>query len=92
MTTDELYRRVVGVLRAECPKLATVGEITCESRLQADLELDSADAIAIIGGLEDEFGMRLEDEDAAMLETVGDVVQYIGVRVARSQDVVAAAE
>jgi len=86
MTTHEIFERVKGVFRMECPKLTGVVDIGYESRLQADLGLDSADAIAIIAGLEDEFGLRLEEEDVALVETVGDVVEYMAARVSNGRE------
>lgn len=52
-------------------------EIQPTSRLVEDLGADSLDVVELIMAFEDEFNITLEDEDAAKLKTIGDIVTYI---------------
>jgi len=70
-------------LRRELARLSRVPEteITRETHLYDDLGLDSLLAIELLLFLEHDFGISLEDEAAARLETVGDLLAEIDERV-----------
>ena len=52
-------------------------EVTMEARFLDDLGSDSILLAEIIMELEDVYHLRISDEDAAHIRTVGDAVQYI---------------
>ena len=52
-------------------------EITLDTRFVDDLGADSLDVFQIIMGIEEEFGVSIENEDAESIVTVGDVVEKI---------------
>ncbi len=52
-------------------------DVTEEASFQEDLDLDSLDAVEFIMDLEDQFGIKISDEDAQKLQTVGQAVDYI---------------
>ncbi len=47
-----------------------------ETELVADLAIDSPKALQLLVELEDEFGIEISDEEAAKMETVGDVLDF----------------
>jgi len=49
------------------------GQVTAESRLFEDLDLDSLDGVELVLGLEHEFGIEVTDDEAAAVQTVGDI-------------------
>jgi acyl carrier protein len=51
--------------------------ITPEMELVADLDLDSARALELLVELEDSLGIEISDEDAARMNTVGDILDYL---------------
>jgi len=51
--------------------------ITPEMELVADLDMDSAKALELLVELEDRFDVEIDDENAANLNTVGDVLATI---------------
>lgn len=55
----------------------TVAELTPEMELVADLEMDSAKALELLVELEDELEIEISDDDAARLNTVGDILEYL---------------
>jgi acyl carrier protein len=48
-----------------------------DTNLMKDLEADSLDAVEIILGVEDAYGIDIPDEEAEKFETVRDLVDYI---------------
>lgn len=51
--------------------------ITPGMELVADLDMDSARALELLVELEDSFGVEIDDDDAAKLATVGDVLAIV---------------
>ena len=45
--------------------------------LVVDLGIDSPRALELLVALEDVLGIEISDEDAARLETVGDILSYV---------------
>ena len=52
-------------------------QVTMETDFMKDLEADSLDAVEIILGVEDEYGLEIPDEVAENFTKVGDIVNYI---------------
>jgi acyl carrier protein len=51
--------------------------VTMDTDFMKDLEADSLDAVEIILGVEDEYGLEIPDEVAENFTNVGDIVRYI---------------
>jgi acyl carrier protein len=52
------------------------------TRFKEDLEADSLDLYTLVQELEDSYGVRMPDEDAAKILTVGQAVDYVVARAA----------
>ncbi|MBN1637601.1 MAG: acyl carrier protein [Ignavibacteriales bacterium] len=52
-------------------------QITPEAHFLNDLGADSLDIVELVMGFEEKFGIKIPDEDAEKIQTVGDAVKYI---------------
>ena len=51
--------------------------ITAESRIMEDLGADSLNILMLLMTIEEDFGIKIPDEELAVFKTVGDVVSYL---------------
>lgn len=54
--------------------------VTLNASFVDDLGADSLDVVDLIMGIEEEFDIEIEDEDAETISTVADAVNYIKER------------
>jgi acyl carrier protein len=72
---DEVFERIREVLVERLSVEAA--DVTEEANFQEDLGADSLDLVEMIMELEDEFGIKIPDEDAQGIQTVGQAVEYV---------------
>ncbi|MCD6254297.1 MAG: acyl carrier protein [Thermotogae bacterium] len=75
MSKEEIFEKV-RTLVAE--KLGVdEDEVELESSLEEDLGADSLDLVDLTMAIEDEFGVRVEDEELEKIKTVEDIVKRL---------------
>ena len=78
MTHDEVLTLVREHLAAELE--VDAGRISETTRFREDLDADSLDLYELVMELEDRYGIRVSEEEAAEIETVGDAVDFVCAR------------
>ncbi len=74
-TREEVFELVRSHLSEELGIPASAIEET--SRFKEDLEADSLDLVELVMELEDRYGIRIPDDQAEKIETVGQAVDFV---------------
>jgi acyl carrier protein len=80
MERDEVMKLVRDHLSTELE--VEPERIQPETRFREDLDADSLDLYELVMELEDRYGIRVSEEEAARIDTVGDAVDFVTTRVA----------
>ena len=75
MNREEALERVRGILVEQLG--VDEEQVTEDASFQGDLDADSLDLVELIMELEDQFGLKISDEDAQKIATVGEAVDYV---------------
>jgi acyl carrier protein len=78
MNRDEVMAKVREHLTTELEVEAS--EIQEGTRFREDLDADSLDLYELVMELEDSYGVRVPEEEAAEIETVGQAVDFVLAR------------
>jgi acyl carrier protein len=75
MTRDAVFSLIRGHLADELE--VDPASIREDSRFREDLEADSLDLYTLVQELEDSYGVRISDEEATRILTVGQAVDFV---------------
>ena len=80
MTKDEIRAKIKKIVVENLG--VSEDQVTDDAQFAQDLGADSLDQVELVMSLEEEFGAEIRDEDADILNTVGDAINYIAKRIA----------
>ncbi len=80
MDRSEIESRLTKVLVEELG--LDESQITMEADLEDDLEIDSLGVVELLMALEDAFGVKIPDEEAEDIRTVGETVDLLEAKLA----------
>jgi acyl carrier protein len=75
MEREEVLARIRDHLATELE--VDPGRIAEATRFREDLEADSLDLYTLVQELEDSYGVKMSDEEAARITTVGQAVDFV---------------
>ena len=75
MTREEVFTLIQAHLADELE--VDPGRIEDATRFREDLEADSLDLYTLVQELEDSYGVKMSDEEAARIHTVREAVDFV---------------
>jgi acyl carrier protein len=81
VTREEVLERIREHLASELE--VDPERIADDTRFREDLEADSLDLVELVVELEDSYGIRIPDEQAAKILTVGQAADFVAAHAAQ---------
>ena len=79
MTSDEIMKRLLGILQELAPE-ADVRGLDPDLRLRDQLDIDSMDLLNFVIAVDEQFGVDIPERDYTKLRTLNDMVGYLSGR------------
>ncbi len=77
MDRQAAFNKVVSILKPFVKNESALQEVTAETSILEDLQVNSARLVDIILAMEDEFDIEVDDESADNIHTLKDAVDLI---------------
>ena len=81
MNQSEIFNEVVGLIKPYAKNETALSQVSNESKILEDLEVNSARLVDIVLAFEDKFDIEVEDEAADEIWTIGDAVTLIDQKI-----------
>ena len=78
MTREEVFEAIRNHLADELEIDPSI--ITEETRFKEDLDADSLDLYTLVQELDDTYGVKMSEEEAAQITTVGQAMEFVLAR------------
>ncbi len=77
MTSDDIYNQLKDIIKVYLPEDVSVDNITPESHLIQELNINSAHIIDVVLDVEDTFDIEIQDNELQALDTVSNAIALI---------------
>ncbi len=77
MDEKEKYEKLKNIVKIYLPDDVSIGDVNLNSNFTTELNINSANLVDIVLDVEDEFDIRLENEDMDGMQTVKDALAII---------------
>ena len=77
MNQAEAIEKIVKILAPHAKKQDALANVSLQTNILDDLEVNSARLVDVVLAFEDEFDIEIPDEDVDSINTVGDCVTMI---------------
>ncbi len=77
MDEKEKYEKLKHIVKIYLPDDVSIGDVNLNSNFTTELNINSANLVDIVLDVEDEFDIRLENEDMDGMQTVKDALAII---------------
>lgn len=77
MTSDEIYEKLKPIIKGYLPEDVSEDQITRNSDLTKEMNINSAHLIDVVLDIEDEFGVEFKNDDLEKLRNLNDVITLI---------------
>ncbi|NGX83932.1 phosphopantetheine-binding protein [Aequorivita sp. KMM 9714] len=77
MTSEDIYKKIEPIIKNYLPEDVSKMEISRESDLTKELNINSAHLIDIVLDVEDVFDIEIKNEDLEKLRNLNDVINLI---------------
>jgi len=78
LSNQEIFSRVVAILAREFD--VSADEVSMQTNLEDDLDLDSLDAVALASWVEEELGLALSDDEIERMRSMDQIVSVVSAR------------
>lgn len=85
MDKESKYEKLKDIIKLYLPEDVAVADITYDSNFISELNINSAHLVDIVLDVEDEFAIRLENEDMDQMKTVHDALDIIDKKLSEGQ-------
>ena len=82
MLKEDKYQKLKDIIKVYLPEDVAVTDISQDSHLMNNLNINSANLVDIVLDVEDAFDIRLENEDMENMQTVSDAMAIIDAKLA----------
>ncbi|EAP86536.1 MULTISPECIES: acyl carrier protein [Croceibacter] len=74
---NTIYEKLKSIITVYLPEDVEVNDITKDSHLMNELNINSAHLVDIVLDIEDEFNIEISNDDIEQMQTVEDAIQAI---------------
>ena len=84
MEQKEIFDRIIDILKPFVREEKALEQVTAETHIIDDLNVNSARLVDVIIQAEDEFDIIIEDEEMDSIHTVGDTVHVVARKMSQA--------